>query len=61
MTTNMLKLKDEKTKFILFGSNLQLKKLEIDTVKIVDSTVNLTESACNIGVTLDKPCQWSSM
>ena len=39
---------------MLFGSNLQLKKLEIDTVKIGDSTVKLTEYACNIGVTLDK-------
>ena len=39
MKSNFLKLNDEKTEYILFGSHQQLSKINIDCIHIGDSSV----------------------
>ena len=53
MRRNMLKLNDDKTEVMVFGSKHQLKQVNINHIRVGDSNIALTESAVNIGVTLD--------
>ena len=53
MTSNYLKLNDDKTEFMLIGSNINLKKVSQTTVKIGDEIIHPTDQARNIGVTFD--------
>ena len=56
MTLNLLKLNDNKTEFILFGTRQQLSKLNTIPVSIVigDTMVHPVEMVRNLGYTMDK-------
>ena len=53
MHTNLLKLKDDKTEFILTGSWLQLAKVENLSLVIGQDTIQPTESVCNLRYYMD--------
>ena len=48
-SSNLLKLNQEKTEVVIFGSKLRLTKLDIECIRIGDSYIK----PCNIGVQLD--------
>ena len=56
MTLNLLKLNDNKTELIVFGTRQQLSKLDTIPVSIAigDTTVHLVEMVRNLGYTVDK-------
>ena len=56
MTLNLLKLNNNKTEFILFGTRQQLSKLNIIPVLIAigDTTVHPVEMVRNLGYIMDK-------
>ena len=56
MTLNLLKLNDDKTEFILFGSRQQLSKLDTIPVLITvgNTMVHLVEMVRNLGYIMDK-------
>ena len=56
MTLNLLKLNDDKTEFILFGTRQQLSKLDTIPVSIAisDTMVHPVEMARNLGYVMDK-------
>ena len=56
MTLNLLKLNDDKTEFILFGTRQQLSKLNTIPVLIAigDTTVHPVEMVRNLGYIMDK-------
>ena len=56
MTLNLLKLNDDKTEFILFGSRQQLSKLDTIPVSIAisDTMVHPVEMVRNLGYIMDK-------
>ena len=49
MKSNFLKLNDEKTEFMLFGSHQQLSKISIDCIHIDDSSIASASQAQNLG------------
>ena len=54
MKSNMLKLNDSKTEFLLIHSKHMLgKELEVSSLKVGDSNVPASDSARNIGVIMD--------
>jgi hypothetical protein len=53
MKDNFLKLNDEKTEFLLFGSCHQLKKINIPFIRIGDSEIIPSSKARNLGVIFD--------
>ena len=53
MKSNFLKLHDEKTEFMLFGSHQQLSKINIDCIHIGDSSIALASQALNLGAIFD--------
>ena len=53
MKENFLKLNDNKTKFVLFGSRQQLSKVHVPHITIGDSDISLAASARNLGVIFD--------
>ena len=54
MHTNLLKLNDDKTEFILTGSALHLAKVDNISLMIGQDTIQPTESAHNLGYYMDK-------
>lgn len=53
MQQNFLKLNDDKTEFLLFGSRQQLSKVSIPYIKIGDSKIFPASQARSLGVTFD--------
>ena len=49
----ILKLNDEKTEFMLFGSHQQLSKISIDCIHIGDSSIASASQARNLGAIFD--------
>ena len=54
MNANLLKLNDEKTEFVIVGTNQQLSKLKDISVRVRNETINLVETVCDLGYYLDK-------
>ena len=53
MRANFLKLNDDKTEILLFGSFHQLKKVTIDSTSIGEVSINLSSMVRNLGILLD--------
>ena len=53
MKTNFLKLNNEKTEFLLFGSRQQLSKVSLPFITIGDSQITPSSQARNLGVIFD--------
>ena len=53
MQNNFLKLNDDKTEFVLFGSRQQLSKVCVPHIRIGDSDISPVEKARNLGVIFD--------
>ena len=53
MRQNVLKLNDEKTEFLLFGSRQQLSKVYLPFITIGDSQITPSSQARNVGVLFD--------
>ena len=55
MSANMLKLNDEKTEFIMFGTNHQLKKTESISTRFAIGNTNVlsVDHVCNLGFLMD--------
>ena len=53
MSQNFLKLNENKTEFIVFGTTVQLSKLKLSTLAVGDSSVNLSSKVRNIGAIFD--------
>ena len=52
-TSNMLKLNDSKTEFLVIGSKFARNKPEVDSIVIGEETVHAVSAARNIGVIMD--------
>ena len=53
MSQNFLKLNEHKTKFIVFGTTVQLSKLKTSSLVVGDSSVNLFSKVQNLGAIFD--------
>ena len=53
MSQNFLKLNENKTEFIVFGTTVQLSKLKLSTLAVGDSSVNLSSKVRNLGAIFD--------
>jgi len=53
MTRNRLKLNDDKTEVILFGSKVNIEKSQIESVQVGDAAISLSTSARDLGLILD--------
>ena len=53
MRQNFLKLNDEKTEFLLFGSRQQLSKVSLPFITIGDSQITPSSQSRNVGVIFD--------
>ena len=53
MRTNLLKLNDSKTKFILLGTNQQIKLVQDISIKIGDDVIHPVQSVRNLGFWYD--------
>ena len=60
MSSNSLKLNDDKSQFLCFGSKAHLNKLNLPSLKIGDVTIPLSESCRNLGVIFDPSLSMSS-
>ena len=54
MTQNLLKLNEDKTEFIVFGTRQQLEKVDTIAVKIGTETITPTDMVHNLGYFMDK-------
>ena len=54
MTHNLLKLNEDKTEFIIFGTRQQLEKVNMIAIKIGTETITPTDMVCNLGYFIDK-------
>ena len=54
MANNMLKLNDEKTEFIIFGTHQQLAKISDINIKIGSTKIHPVEEVRNLGYFMDK-------
>ncbi len=54
MMENKMKRNDEKTEFMLIGTQAQLQKLKFDSLQVGNATVSPTDKARNLGVIFDK-------
>ena len=57
MAINKLKLNDDMTKFIIFGTCQQLKKIDHITIRIGNENIVPTEHVRNLGFFMDKLCK----
>ena len=57
MASNMLKLNEEKTEFIVFRTHQQLKKLQNITIRIDNTNVIPVDHVRNLGFIMDKFCK----
>ena len=53
MKSNFLKLNDDKTEFLLFGSYQQLSKINIEHINVGDSSIASVSQAWNLGAIFD--------
>ena len=53
MTAHSLKLNENKSEFIMFGSRTQLSKISVDSLTVGDAVIHASNSCRNLGVTLD--------
>ena len=53
MKANFLKLNDDKTEFLLFGSHQQLSKINIEHINVGDSSIARVSQARNLGAIFD--------
>ena len=53
MKTNSLKLNDSKTEVIVYGLAQQLKKFTLQSLRVGDCVVRVTDSVRNLGVQFD--------
>ena len=53
MRANFLKLNDDSTEIMLFGSFHQLKKVTIDSISVGEVSINLSSTVRNLGILLD--------
>ena len=54
MRDNRLKLNSSKTEFLVIGSEKNRKKAQVDSIKVDNDRVTASESAKNLGLTLDQ-------
>ena len=54
MSSNILKLNDDKTEVIIFGSAQQLKKIELHAIHIGNSLITVSHNVRNLGVQFDE-------
>ena len=57
MAGNMLKLNEEKTEFIVFGTHQQIKKLHNITIRIGNTNITPVDHVRNLGFIMDKFCK----
>ena len=57
MARNMLKLNDEKTELIIFGTHQQLKKIDNITIRIRSENIIPADHVRNLGFLMDKFCK----
>ena len=57
MASNMLKLNEEKTEFIIFGTHQKLKKLQNITIRIGNTNIIPVDHVRNLGFIMDKFCK----
>ena len=60
MNSHSLKLNNEKTEFVLFGSKVNLSKIDINSIVIPDTVIGVSDSCRNLGVMLDSIMSMSS-
>ena len=60
MRTNLLKLNDKKTKFILLGTNQQIKLVQGINIKIGDEVIHPVQSVRNLGFWYDSDMKKTS-
>ena len=60
MNSHSLKLNNEKTEFVLFGSKVNLSKIDINSIVIPDTVIGVSDSCRNLGVMLDSTMTMSS-
>ena len=60
MNSHSLKLNNEKTEFVLFGSKVNLSKIDISSIVIPDTVIRVSDSCRNLGVMLDSTMTMSS-
>ena len=53
MRTNLLRLNDDKTEFLIIGTPQQLAKVRTTSIKIGTDQIQCSESACNLGYFYD--------
>ena len=53
MQTNILKLNDEKTEFIMFGTKQQLSKVPSTPITVGDDSINSVNQVHNLGYHMD--------
>ena len=60
MNSHFLKLNNEKTEFVLFGSKVNLSKIDIHAILIPDTVIGASDSCRNLGVMLDSTMSMSA-
>ena len=60
MKSNYLKLNDNKTEFILFGSPVKLGKINVPHFRVGDSDIPPVDQVCNLGVLMDNKMSMES-
>ena len=60
MHNNKLKMNDSKTEFILIGTQTQLSKLPLHSIKVGDDDIAVVDCVNNLGVLLDKHLSMST-
>ena len=60
MSQNFLKLNENKTEFIVFGTTIQLSKLKTSTLVVGDTCVNLSSKVRNICAIYDNKMKLTS-
>ena len=60
MTSNMLKLNDDKTEIILLGPDTRRKKLGISEMRVCDSQIVFADTVRDLGLTLDADLSMTS-
>ena len=59
MRTNLLKLNDDKTEVIVFGTRSQLSKIGEVSIKIGNDIISAVPSVRNLGIHFDKELKWT--
>ena len=60
MNSHSLKLNNKKTEFVLFGSKVNLSKIDINSIVIPDTVIGVSDSCRNLGVMLDSTMTMST-